>query len=134
MTENNTKKRIAVDVDGVLTKGDKKYWEEMCDPNQEVIDKINDLYKQGHIIIIWTGRPWKSAPKLIGFLERYGVRYHGVMMGKGSADYYIDDKAINVKKFMKEKKESMIKLREKMEEDAEKTVEEMRKTFEGDGD
>jgi len=92
-------KRVAVDVDGTLTQGRKKYWEEMCDPDMEVIEKINDLYKGGDTVIIWTARPWKSAPKLIGFLERYGVRYHGVMMGKGSADHYIDDKAVHVDEF-----------------------------------
>lgn len=86
--------RIAVDVDNTLTRGGKRYWKEMCDPDQEMIEKVNELYKQGHTIIIWTARPWKVAPQLKAFLERYQVRHHGIMMGKGSADRYIDDKAV----------------------------------------
>lgn len=91
MTE---RKRIAVDVDGTLTKGEKAYWREMCEPNHEMIAKVNELYKDGHTIIVWTARPWAHAEQLKGFLERYGIRHHGIMMGKGSADQYIDDRAV----------------------------------------
>jgi len=66
----------------------------MCDPDHDVIEAVNDLYKEGHTIIIWTARPWKNAPQLKAFLERYQVRHHGIMMGKGSSDKYVDDKAV----------------------------------------
>lgn len=94
---NENTYKINVDVDNTLTKGDKRYWEvNLCDPDQEMIEWVNKKYCEGHTIIIWTARPWKNAPQLKAFLTRYQVRHHGIMMGKGSGDMYIDDKAVNV--------------------------------------
>lgn len=90
--------RIAVDLDGTLTEGKKKYWEERCNPDTYVIESINDLYKQGHTVIVWTARPWSNAEQVASWLTEHGVRYHGLRMDKGSADVYVDDKALNVEK------------------------------------
>lgn len=97
MTES---KRIAVDLDNTLTQGDCKYWEEqLCNPDSEMIEKVNDLYKEGHTVIVWTARPYENAEQVAAFLQRYGVRHHGIRMAKGSADYYIDDKAVPAEQF-----------------------------------
>lgn len=85
--------RIAVDVDGVLANGKDKYWEEMCRANENIVKMVNELYKQGHTILIWTARPWDNVRQLKAFLTLNGVRHHGIMMEKGSADVYLDDKA-----------------------------------------
>lgn len=90
--------RIAVDLDDTLTQGEKRYWEGRCDPDDYVIKSINQLYKQGHTIVIWTARPWSNASQVASWLVEHGVRYHGLRMNKGSADVYVDDKALNVNK------------------------------------
>ena len=51
-------KLIAVDLDLTLTKG-KEYWgnkKEYIEPNQKMIDYVNNLYKKGAHIIIYTAR------------------------------------------------------------------------------
>lgn len=93
-------KRVAVDLDNTLTEGDCKYWEEaLCKPDREMIEKVNELYKQGHTVIVWTARPYERAEQVAAFLQRYGVRHHGLKMAKGSADFYIDDKAVLAEDF-----------------------------------
>lgn len=92
--------RAAVDLDGTLTQGEKRYWIEEPDPDEEAIKEILDLYKRGHTIVIWTARPWSDAAKTAAWLTKHGVRYHGLRMEKGSADKYIDDKAISKENFM----------------------------------
>lgn len=89
------RKLIAVDFDGTLTNEGRFWRDEPIIPNLKIIDWINDKYKQGHIIIIHTARPWNIAKETIAWLVKHGVRYHGVNFEKMSADYYIDDKAIN---------------------------------------
>lgn len=98
------KKKIAVDVDGTLTHGEARYWieDEEPQPRHEVIEAVNNLYKAGHFIIIWTARPWTVAEQTAAWLRKWGVRYHGLRMAKGSADVYIDDKAVHVEDFIAE--------------------------------
>lgn len=85
--------RIAIDVDGTLTKGENRYWREECEPDEDMIEVAEEIYKAGHTVVIWTARPWSNASELASWLENHGVRYHGLRMEKGSADLYIDDKA-----------------------------------------
>lgn len=89
-------KRIAVDFDGTLTMGDNKWWEDDNDPtpNLEAIKKTNDLYIQGHTIIIFTARPWEVARKTVAWLIKQGVRFHGINCNKMAAHQYIDDRMV----------------------------------------
>ncbi len=69
--------------------------------NQKLIEKVNKLALEGHIIILWTGRHWNNLFLTIGQLEKAGVKYHTLMMGKPPVDYYVDDKAIRPDEFLK---------------------------------
>ncbi len=90
--ENPNRKVHCIDFDGTLTTG-----EYTNDPpaNYPMVDKVCDLYTNGHIIIIWTARQWINAPHLVSWLIKHNVPFHGVMMGKGGSDIYVDDKAVN---------------------------------------
>jgi phosphatidate phosphatase PAH1 len=75
-------------------------------PHLERIEKINQLYEDGHTIKYFTARGMgrynddvqKAKDKFYNLtkmqLELWGCKYHELIMGKPSADYYIDDKAI----------------------------------------
>jgi trehalose-6-phosphatase len=95
-TENPNQKLFCVDFDGTLTKGG---YSNEPEPEQSVIDRVNELFMQGHIIIIWTARQWDAAPFLVGWLTKYSVYHHGIKMAKGGSDYYLDDKMIDFNKF-----------------------------------
>lgn len=101
-------KVYVVDIDGTIcTNGDCsscKY--EGSIPILERIEKINSLYDEGHIIKYFTARGMgryndnveKSKDKFYNLtkmqLDIWGCKYHQLILGKPSADIYIDDKSI----------------------------------------
>lgn len=77
------------------------------------IQKINELYDDGNIIIYFTARGMGRGKNSVRiaydacFNETYeqlvswGCKFHNLMLGKPYADVYIDDKAISDKEFFK---------------------------------
>ena len=105
-------KVIAFDLDDVICYRDeeegkiKKYFS--CKPYYDMIEVVNQCYDQGAHIVIYTargmtsfaGNPHDVYDNLYQLtkhqLEDWGVKYHKLMQGKPYADYYIDNKAIDV--------------------------------------
>jgi uncharacterized HAD superfamily protein len=92
-----------VDIDGTLcsnTEGDYA----SARPFAEAIGRVNTLYDEGHTIVLFTARgsttkiDWSELTKRQ--LAEWNLKYHELIFGKPYADYYIDDKAINVRDFM----------------------------------
>lgn len=81
-------------------------------PIQPMIDQLNRFYDEGFEIIIVTARNMvtqknhvSKVVKNVGldtlqWLEKHGVKYHGLQFGKEYADAYIDDKAIRPNELM----------------------------------
>ena len=79
-------------------------------PNKLAIKKINQLYDQGYIIKIFTGRYMGrnnenvSKAKKQGYrmtvdqLKKWKIKYHRLIFGKPSFDLFIDDRALFFKK------------------------------------
>jgi hypothetical protein len=91
-------KLFAVDMDCTLTKN--PCWTiEQCinaEPREDVVFLVNDLYRGGNIVIIWTARREVLRPATEYWLKKHGVFYHAIDMGhKIGANAYIDDRAIN---------------------------------------
>jgi len=103
--------KYVVDIDGTIctnTFGDY----EKAEPFVERIKIINDLHDQGHEIWYFTARgmsknppPSKACAEWYSLtkkqLDQWGCKYDHLYMGKPSADYYIDDKAIQSDYFFK---------------------------------
>lgn len=69
--------------------------------NETLIQKLNNLCREGHEIILHTGRHWNHLR--ITKDQLHGkVLYTTLIMGKPVGDYYIDDKAIKPEDFLKE--------------------------------
>lgn len=80
-------------------------------PITDRIEKINKLYDEGHIIVYLTARGmgrFKDNTDLAKKefyeltetqLKSWGCKYHNLILGKPSGDYYIDDKGINSNDF-----------------------------------
>lgn len=96
--KNPDHKVIAVDLDGVLCRGE--FWGgKEPKPNLKMIKKVQELYNNGAIIIIYTARQPKMYVETLSWLIKYNVPFHGIaMFVKPGADYYIDDKAIDIHK------------------------------------
>jgi rfaE bifunctional protein nucleotidyltransferase chain/domain len=84
------------DIDGTICTISKKYTE--AKPIKHIIDKVNDLYDKGHTIKIFTARGqatgWNYKELTEKQLKEWNVKYHQLIMGKPSADLYIDDKTV----------------------------------------
>lgn len=85
----------AIDLDGTLTNGE-PFWEQTPTPRADMVARVVELYQTGNIVIIWTARQWRHAPETVGWLVANGVPFHGLQMGKGGADYYVDDKVYDL--------------------------------------
>jgi hydroxymethylpyrimidine pyrophosphatase-like HAD family hydrolase len=95
---------VCVDFDKTLTDPDQDEWRPAFEqePRPEVIEAVQEAYKSGKKIIIWTARQWNEAPEVAGWLTAHEVPHHGVQCGKGGAEKYVDDKAISPEKFIRE--------------------------------
>ena len=97
------------DIDNTIciTKG-KDY--KSAKPKKDVIYLINELYKSGHTIKIFTsrymGRNKENAQKArnqgykktLNQLKKWDLKFHKLLMGKPSFDIIIDDKALGYNK------------------------------------
>lgn len=109
------KKIVAFDLDDTLcyrpkeveNLGPDKYAH--CQPIPEMIELVNELYDKGHTIYIYTARGMmtlngdlkkiheKLYQQTMNHLEEWGVKHHGLFMGKLHYDYLIDDKAVELR-------------------------------------
>lgn len=95
--ENPDRKVYNIDFDGTLTTGES--YEEL-NPNHDIVQRTKQLYYSGHIIIIWSARQWSDASTIAGWLILHNIPFHGVMLGKGGTDFYVDDKNVLLENFL----------------------------------
>jgi hydroxymethylpyrimidine pyrophosphatase-like HAD family hydrolase len=69
--------------------------------NFEVIKRVNELYRRGHLIILQTGRHWDKCELTIQQLKEGGILYTTLVMGNIPADFYINDKNLSPNGFIK---------------------------------
>jgi capsule biosynthesis phosphatase len=94
------------DLDNTLCKTESSDYKNSV-PFVDRIKIVNKLYDEGHIIIIHTARGMgstennqiKAIKKYYSLTETqlslWGIKYHNLILGKPSGDFYIDDKGIN---------------------------------------
>lgn len=103
-------KTYVFDIDGTIvtdTNGD--YPKAL--PIKAAIDRLNQLYDSGNRIILMTARGMTSKVDYTEFTKKqmkdFGIKFHELIMNvKPKADFYIDDKAINVKDWLKDETDS----------------------------
>lgn len=99
-TADDERQRVAVDFDNTLTEDNVAYWAgERPEPDPDVCEATQKAYYEGHTIIVWTARPWSEASTIAAHLTEWGIPYHGIRCEKGSADTYVDDKALTPSTF-----------------------------------
>ena len=99
--------RIALDLDGVIcpVKTPEESYGSL-EPLPGAVERIRELRREGHYIIITTARNMATCESNLGrvlrnvgqitleWLERYGVEYDEIYFGKPNAEVYIDDRAL----------------------------------------
>ncbi len=98
--------RICIDLDGVIAqlKGKNESYAEII-PVPGAAEKIKQLKKNGHYIIIFTARHMKTCEGNVGaviarqgkttldWLAKHEIPYDELIFGKPWADVYLDDNA-----------------------------------------
>lgn len=73
-------------------------------PIEDRIDTINQLFDEGHKIVMWTARGALSGNDWLHYtkeqLDMWGLRYHE-LIPKPYFDCAVDDKALSDKEFFK---------------------------------
>ena len=114
------KTKIVFDVDDTICSNVRRLGYDKCIPDYEVIKKMNHLHDDlGFWIVLHTARGMvscngdidkiikKNKKVLEDWLARHNVHYDELIFGKPLADLYVDDKALDVVEFKREKFEVM---------------------------
>ncbi len=91
---------VVFDMDGVIAHGtretvysDKAGWRyDNCEPIEETIHLMHRLRQNDVYIKIHTARWHRDLRLTYDWLKKHGVPFDELIMGKPSADLYIDDK------------------------------------------
>ena len=115
-------KIICFDIDNVICKTNAKRDYSKSIPLKKNIEIINEAYKNGYNIILYTARYMgrckgnikevkrQIKPLTLKQLKDWGVKYHKVYFGKPSFDLFIDDKSLFFKKNCIKKKIKNLKI------------------------
>ncbi len=94
------KHKFVFDIDGVITipQGNLDYNQAI--PNKQTVALINELYNLGNEIVLFTARGYKTGINWEELTQKqmhdWGVKYNKLMFGKPDADYYVDDKLVDL--------------------------------------
>jgi len=98
------------DIDGTICYNTGENYD-MAKPYVDRIEKVNELYDQGHTIIFQTARGMGRSKNSTAYaytafeektkkqLREWGVKYHRLFLGKPAGDIYVDDKGIKDEHF-----------------------------------
>ena len=103
----DSSKHVVIDIDGVICQSHHGDYAN-ADPLKYGVSQVNKLVEQGYYVILFTARYGdrelgclprqyqRGFKELVDWLEKQGVMYHEVRLGKPPAILYIDDKAARV--------------------------------------
>lgn len=103
--------KYVVDIDGTICTQTNGNYEDAV-PYEARIAQINRLYDEGHHITYLTARGMGRTNSVDlatsmfynltrAQLDAWQCKYHELILGKPSGDYYIDDKAVHTDIFFK---------------------------------
>ena len=77
-----------------------------AEPITSRIKHVNQLHDAGHTILVFTARGTKTGINYRDLtrmqLERWGLKFHELILGKPAADIYVDDRGIGDDEFFKD--------------------------------
>ena len=98
--EQTRDKTFVFDIDGVIAQLSPNNDYNLSQPNIPIIEKVNQLYDQNNTIILFTARGSKTGLDWMKVTRtqmiQWGVKFHELRLGKPAADYYIDDRMLDI--------------------------------------
>jgi len=86
---------IVVDFDGTITHPIKFARGRFGRVNSQIAGALRRLWKDGWVIIVWTGRSWGEHENIVRFLKCQEVPFSQVVCCKPIGDCYFDKKNLN---------------------------------------
>lgn len=88
------KRTLAVDLDGVVAQAREDLDYANAEPVPGAREALARLRAEGWLIALHTARHFNHLETTRQWLDRHGIPYDHIVMGKPTARYYIDDRAI----------------------------------------
>lgn len=97
-------KNYLIDIDGTVTDDVPNEEPERmvtCKPYPDALETLNKWYDEGHIITFFTSRTEEHRAITETWLDKYGFKYHGMLMGKprGGNYHWIDNHIVKATRF-----------------------------------
>jgi len=93
-------KRYGIDLDGTLTIETEGQNYADRTPYWPMINVVNELYFAGDHITLFTARYPSDRTVTKRWLDKHGVMYHKLILGKPRFDIYVDDVSITPQLFL----------------------------------
>ena len=98
------KKNFLIDIDGTVGEdipNEEPERMENAEVYPDAIKKVNEWYKNGHIITFFTSRTEVHRDVTERWLKKCGFQYHGLLMGKprGGNYHWIDNHMVRATRF-----------------------------------
>lgn len=97
--------RFVFDIDGVIAQFDETLDYANSKPREEMVRVIQKLHAYGNSIVLHTARgyvtgmDWREVTE--EQMKRFGVPYDELHFGKPNADYYVDDKMMDMEQLLR---------------------------------
>lgn len=97
-------KNYLIDIDGTITEDVPNEQPERmatCKPFPDALETINKWYEEGHQICFFTSRTEEHREVTTEWLNRYGFKYHSILMGKprGGNYHWIDNHLVKATRY-----------------------------------
>ncbi len=99
------KKNFLIDIDGTITEDIPNEEPERmvtCQPFPDALQTINKWYDEGHIIFFFSSRTESLRGITETWLNKYGFKYHGILLGKprGGNYHWIDNHIVRATRYI----------------------------------
>ena len=97
-------KNYLIDIDGTITEDVPNEEPERmatCLPFDDALETCNRWYNEGHMICFFTSRVEEHRKVTENWLEKYGFKYHSLLMGKprGGNYHWIDNHMVKATRY-----------------------------------
>tara|TARA_B100000683_G_C12422786_1_gene528519 strand:- start:781 stop:1200 length:420 start_codon:yes stop_codon:yes gene_type:complete len=97
-------KNYLIDIDGTITEDVPNEEPERmvtCEPFPDALKTMSRWYDEGHVLTFFTSRTEEHREVTEKWLEKHGIRYHGLLMGKprGGNYHWIDNHIVRATRF-----------------------------------
>ena len=98
-------KNYLIDIDGTITDdvpNEEPERMKLVDPFPDALEILNKWYDEGHVITFFTSRTEDTREITEVWLDKWGFKYHGLLMGKprGGNYHWVDNHIVKATRYV----------------------------------